>query len=95
MRIINVISEGGSDVGTKIKYKYKRVKYNEKDETYLYEFKYLNSGLKLVLILNSSEVFQLMSGDKYFDKFEKALERAFAIYIRNIQSFFKKGKENT
>ena len=93
MRILTLHSEGSMDLPEGVKnYSYKKISYNKKDDSYLYEFKYLSSGLKLVLVMSSSEAFWLQSGGKYLDKFEKALDRAFAIYMKNMEYMFKKGK---
>ena len=94
MRIINVIPEPGKNLPENcINYSYKKIKYIESSEdSYIYEFKYLNSGLKLILILDTSEVFWLMTGGKYLVKFEKALDRAFYIYMKNIENWYQKGR---
>lgn len=59
---------------TSEKYDYRFIKEikRDKDDIYVYEFIYCNSGVKLILELSSSE--SLWLNDKYLGKFDKFID---------------------
>lgn len=96
MRVINVISEPGRTLPPHaLNYSYKQIKYYLSEDSYLYEFKYLSSGLKLILVLNSSETLWLRAGKEYLEKFETELDKAMKLYMKNIEYIYKRERKGT
>lgn len=82
------------DVGDSRPYTYKfiRTTIHEEETLYIYEFKYNNSGIELLLALNSSETMWLVDKEaNMFNKFIKELDKGFKKYIMMIMQLYEKG----